>query len=58
MSNTTTEIAYKCVCMECGKEFDSTDLIIESGTTMSGYGDKYEEYLSPCCNADYEDVGE
>ena len=45
-----------CKCDECGKVFKYSDLIELSGVTMGGYGDSWNEYVSPCCNADYEEV--
>lgn len=48
---------YWCKCGDCGKEFKSDQIVELSGVTMGGNGDAWQEYVSPCCNADYEEIG-
>lgn len=50
-----TNETYRCRCKDCEKEFDSSQIVELSGVTMGGYGDSWQEYVSPCCHADYDD---
>lgn len=48
---------YRCRCEGCGEEFESDQIVEVSGVTMGGYGDSWQEFVSPCCHADYEEIG-
>lgn len=54
--NETETETYRCKCDECGKEFNSDELIELSGVTMGGFGDQWQEWVTPCCYEDYEEI--
>jgi len=52
----TTTATYQCRCKDCGMEFDSSEIVELFGITMGGNGDSWQEFVSPCCHADYEEI--
>jgi len=47
---------YKCRCETCGEVFDSNEIVELSGVTMGGHGDSWQEWVSPCCHGEYDEI--